>query len=67
MHLTLKISTQEQARLLGAALQDQWKKVGVALEVRPLETATLFSDLSEGQFSVELFDLDGREQRSGYL
>jgi peptide/nickel transport system substrate-binding protein len=51
-HLTLKISTQEQARLLGAALQDQWKKVGVALEVRPLEQATLFSDLEKGNFQV---------------
>jgi peptide/nickel transport system substrate-binding protein len=52
MHLTLKVSTQEQARLLGAALQDQWKKVGVGLEVRPLETATLFSDLAKGNFQL---------------
>ncbi len=52
MHLTLKVSTQEQARLLGAALQDQWKKVGVALEVRPLETGTLFSDLAKGNFQL---------------
>jgi ABC-type transport system substrate-binding protein len=52
MHLTLKVSTQEQARLLGAALQDQWKKVGVGLEVRPLETATLFSDLTKGNFQL---------------
>ena len=52
MTLTLKVSTQEQARLLGAALQDQWKKVGVDLEVRPLETATLFSDLGKGNFQL---------------
>lgn len=52
VHLTLKVSTQESARLLGAALQDQWKKVGVALEVRPLETATLFSDLAKGNFQL---------------
>ncbi len=52
MYLTLKISTQEQARLLAAALQDQWKKVGVALEVRPLETATLFADLGKGNFQL---------------
>src|SRR5208283_6195978 len=36
LHLTLKVTTQEQARLLAAAMQDQWKKVGVDLEVRPL-------------------------------
>jgi peptide/nickel transport system substrate-binding protein len=52
MRLTLKVSTQEQARLLGAALQDQWEKVGVDLEVRPLETATLFSDLTKGNFQL---------------
>ena len=52
MHLTLKVTTQEQARLLGAALQDQWKKVGVGLEVRPLETATFFSDLAKGNFQL---------------
>jgi peptide/nickel transport system substrate-binding protein len=50
--LMLKVSTQEQARLLGAALQDQWKKVGVSLEVRPLEAATLFSDLDKGNFQL---------------
>ena len=52
MRLLLKVSTQEQARLVGAALQDQWKKVGVALEVRPLEVATLFSDLDKGNFQL---------------
>jgi peptide/nickel transport system substrate-binding protein len=52
MRLTLKVSTQEQARLVGAALQDQWKKAGVELEVRPLELATLFADLEKGNFQV---------------
>jgi peptide/nickel transport system substrate-binding protein len=52
MGLMLKVSTQEQARLLGAALQDQWRKIGVALEVRPLEAATLFSDLDKGNFQL---------------
>jgi len=51
-HVTLKVSTEEQARLIGAALQDQWKKVGVALEVRPLEIATLFADLAKGNFQI---------------
>lgn len=52
VHLTLKVTTQETARLLGAALQDEWKKVGIALEVRPLETATFFSDLTKGNFQL---------------
>jgi peptide/nickel transport system substrate-binding protein len=52
IRLTLKISTQEQARLVGAALQDQWRKAGVALEVRPLELATLLADLDKGNFQL---------------
>jgi len=51
-HVTLKVSTEEQARLMGAALQEQWRKVGVELEVRPLEIATLFSDLGKGHFQI---------------
>jgi peptide/nickel transport system substrate-binding protein len=51
-HLTLKVSTDEQARLIGAALQDQWKNVGIELEVRSLELATLFSDLTKGNFQL---------------
>jgi peptide/nickel transport system substrate-binding protein len=52
MHVILKVSTDEQARLLGAALQEQWRAVGVELEVRPLEIATLFSDLGKGNFQI---------------
>ena len=52
LHVTLKISTVEQARLIAAALQDQWKKVGISLEVRPLEIATLFADLAKGSFQI---------------
>jgi peptide/nickel transport system substrate-binding protein len=52
LHVTLKVSTEEQARLIVAALQEQWKKVGVALEVRPLEIATLFADLARGNFQI---------------
>src|SRR5437016_14318553 len=37
VHLTLKCSTDEQARLTGAALQEQWRRPGVGLERRRLE------------------------------
>ena len=33
-HLTLKCSTEEQARLIGAAFQEQWRRVGIQLELR---------------------------------
>ena len=52
LQLTLKVSTEEQARTLGAALQEQWRKIGVKLEVHPEEIATLFSDLGKGQFQI---------------
>jgi peptide/nickel transport system substrate-binding protein len=51
-HLTLKTSTEEQARLIGAALQEQWRKVGIELELRPLELATLLSDAARGNFQL---------------
>jgi peptide/nickel transport system substrate-binding protein len=53
-HLTLKTSTEEQARLIGAALQEQWRKVGIQLEIRPLEFATLLSDSVRGNFQLTL-------------
>ncbi len=51
-HLTLKTSTEEQARLIGAVLQEQWRRIGVDLELRPLELATLLSDAAKGNFQL---------------
>jgi peptide/nickel transport system substrate-binding protein len=51
-HLTLKTSTEEQARVIGAALQEQWRKAGIELELRPLELATLLSDSIRGNFQL---------------
>jgi len=52
LRLTLKCSTEEQARLIGAALQEQWRGAGIELELRPLELATLFSDVAKGNFQI---------------
>jgi peptide/nickel transport system substrate-binding protein len=52
MKLTLKTSTEELSRLLGSVLQEQWRKAGVDLEVRPLEFATLYSDVTRGSFEL---------------
>lgn len=51
-HLALKTSTDESVRLTSAAIADQWKRVGVALDLRPLEFATFFSDISRGSFQL---------------
>ncbi len=54
LHVLLKTSTEEQARLIGAALQEQWRHAGIELEVRPLEIATLLSDSIKGDFQINL-------------
>jgi peptide/nickel transport system substrate-binding protein len=51
-HLTLKTSTEESTRLLSEALADQWKRVGVILDLRPLEQATFYSDITHGSFQL---------------
>lgn len=51
-HLTLKTSNEESARLLGEVLASQWKRVGVALDLRSLETATFYADISRGTFQL---------------
>ena len=52
LKLTLKTSTEELPRLLGAVLQEQWRRVGVELELRSLEFATLYADITRGNFQL---------------
>ena len=50
--LTLKTSTDESTRLYSEVLQAQWRRVGVALELRPQEYATFYSDVTRGSFQL---------------
>jgi peptide/nickel transport system substrate-binding protein len=52
LHLTLKTSTDESTRLMSEAIADQWKRVGVQLELRPLEFATLYSEITRASFQI---------------
>jgi peptide/nickel transport system substrate-binding protein len=52
LRLTLKTTTEESTRLLGAVLQEQWRKIGVDLELRPMEIATLASEIGRGDFQL---------------
>jgi hypothetical protein len=52
LHLTLKTSTEEYSRLLGSVLSEQWRKVGVDLELRTLEFGTLYADITRGNFEL---------------
>jgi peptide/nickel transport system substrate-binding protein len=50
--LTLKIGTSEETRLQATAIQQDLAKVGIALDVRSYEQATLFADLVRGDFQL---------------
>jgi peptide/nickel transport system substrate-binding protein len=50
--LSFKTSTSEQYRLQAAVLQEQLRRVGIALDVRSYEFATLFADIVRGNFQL---------------
>lgn len=51
-HLTMKTSTEETTRLLAMVLQQQWRDVGVQLDIRTFEFGTFYSDVVKGAFQV---------------
>jgi len=51
-HLSMKTSTEEPTRLLAAVLQQQLHEVGIALDLRSLEFATFFADVTKGAFQM---------------
>ncbi len=52
LRLTFKTSTAEQYRLQAAVLQEQLSHVGIGLEIRSYEFATLFTDIVKGNFQM---------------
>ena len=52
LHLAMKTSNTEDARLLAAVLQQQLSAVGIALEIRSYEFATFYSDVTRGAFQI---------------
>jgi peptide/nickel transport system substrate-binding protein len=51
-HLTLKVSNLEFNRLQSTVIQSNLAAVGVAVEVRTLEFATLYADVLKGSFQM---------------
>ena len=51
-HLTMKTSTEESTRLLAAVMQQQFREVGIALDIRSFEFATFYSDVVKGAYQV---------------
>ena len=60
--LTLKTSTLSIARKVGEALQEQLRKIGVDLDLQPLERQKLTQDMTDGAFQLYLNTLVGGNQ-----
>jgi peptide/nickel transport system substrate-binding protein len=60
--LTLKTSTLSIARKTGEAIQEQLRRIGVDLELQPLERQKLTQDMVEGNFQLYLNTLVGGNQ-----
>jgi peptide/nickel transport system substrate-binding protein len=52
LHIVMKTSTDGSTRLLSAALQQQLRGVGIALDIKSFETATFLSDVTKGEFQI---------------
>lgn len=52
LRLSLKLSTAEETRLQAAAIQEDLRRVGIALDLRSFEFATLFADVLRGNFQL---------------
>jgi peptide/nickel transport system substrate-binding protein len=50
--LTLITSTNQLSRNIAAIMQDQLRRVGIALKLESLETATFFDHLAQAQFDL---------------
>jgi peptide/nickel transport system substrate-binding protein len=59
LHLTLKVSSSEFNRLQAAVVQQNLRAVGIDLEVRTYEFATLFADVLAGNFQMYLLQWTG--------
>lgn len=63
LHLSMKMSTDEDTRLLAAVLQQQLARVGIALALRSNEFATFYADVTRGAFQIySLRWIGGNEQ-----
>ncbi len=63
LHISMKTSTDERARLLGAVFQQQLAHVGIALDLRSNEFATFYYDVARGAFQMySLYWIGGNEQ-----
>jgi peptide/nickel transport system substrate-binding protein len=51
-HLVIKTSTDETSRTFAVVIQQQLRRVGIALEVRSFEFGTFYADIAKGAFQM---------------
>ena len=52
LRLSLKVSTNEEVRLQSTVIQQDLRRVGIDLDVRSYEFATVFADILKGNFQI---------------
>lgn len=62
MKLSLKTSPLSVSRKVGETLQEQMRRIGVELELQPLERQKLSQDMNDGNFQLYLNTLVGGNQ-----
>ncbi len=55
--LLMRVSTSRASLSLARALAQMWRQVGIEVDVRPTELATLLSDLNKGRFQITLLQI----------
>src|SRR5262245_14366357 len=67
MNLVLKTSTVSASRKIAESIQEQWRRIGVALELQPLERGKLTQDMKDGNFQLYLNITVGGNQSTDFF
>ncbi len=67
LKLMLKTSTISASRKIGEAMQEQLRRIGVALELQPLERQKMVQDMTEGNFQLYLNTSVGGNQSTDFF
>jgi peptide/nickel transport system substrate-binding protein len=67
LRLTMKTSTDESTRLIAQAMQQELHAAGIALELRPAEFGTFYSDIARGAFQLYMLRWIGSNEDPDFL
>ncbi len=67
INLSLKTSTISISRKIGETLQEQFRRVGIALDLQPLERQKLNEDMNKGNFQLYLNIYVGGNQSTDFF